>query len=398
MTLLRVISGCLLGVSLASASDQLLLEEVSLFDGGIEPQINYDFSVWSNVSGGLTRGTRWNNMFQFGFDAYSDKLEIWQGGNFTATALWLQGDLNANPISGLGAGFDLDPNQGANAIRAYEIKLEQVLVPDVLWIKFGQIVADDTFMITEQTGHFINSGFGDLPTLSTISNYPEEPLAAPGIYLEWTFAEGWQYATGLYTSDAGPDSRDNVGFQWRLGGDAGYAWFNEVRWDTKVFGNDGHFRFGFFSLLGGTLTDQRTGRAFTGENIYSLYLTWDQTLIARANGDPHLAMFWRMAHTPEKARYLVTDFYTDAGLLLHGTFPGREGDVLGVAINYAAFTQGFRAATPTAHAQQWVIELTYEFQVYDGIMVRPDAQFVLNPQNATSNHAIVLGLMTSVNF
>lgn len=398
MTLLRIASCCWLGAGALLASDKLFLDEYAPLDGAVEPVVQYDFSVWSNVSGGLTRGTRWNSMLQFGLGADTGQLDLWPGGTFTATALWIEGDLNANPISGLGAGFGLDSNQGADAIRAYELKFEQVLVEDTLTIKFGQIVADDTFMVSDNAGHFIQSGFGDLPTLSTISNYPEEPLAAPGVYLAWTFAEGWEYGVGVYTGNAGPDSADNVGFQWRLGGDAGYAWFNEVRWAGDLFGQDARLTFGFFSLLGGTLTEQRTGKAFTGENLYSLYAMWDQTLLARSGGKPRLSGFWRLAYTPDKTRYLVTNFYTDAGLCWHGPLPGREDDLFGVAFNYAAFTRGFRATNNTVRAQQWVIELTYELQVYDGVMIRPDVQIALNPQNAISDHAIVMGLMTSVNF
>lgn len=385
------------GANILSGAGHLFLDKNQVLDGAIEPFFVYEAGPWANVSGGLERGVRWSGTTEFGFDTPTDKLNLWPGGTFTASAVWNHGNLNSNPITGLGDGFELDNTQAANAIRAYEIKLEQVLVPNVLTVKFGQIVADDTFMVSANAGNFINSAFGDLATISTVSNYPEEPIAAPGVYLEWTFAEGWQYRTGLYTSNAGDDDVANTGFQWSLGGDAGYAWFNEVSVQSALFGAPYTLTGGFFALLDATLTDQRTGQNFTGENLYSLYLMWDQTLVGEADA-PTLAAFWRVAFTPDKVRYLSTQASTDFGLCWYGPIPERDNDVFGLACNYANFTSNYRAANPTTRAQQWIIELTYAAAIIDGITIQPDLQYILNPQNAASDHALALGLLTSISF
>ena len=375
------------------ADDLDFIEDEATLDHRINPFLNYQLGVWGNTSGGITQAVRFNSLAQFGASANTEKLGWWPGGQFLASWLFNEGNLNNNPLTGLNGAFALDRNLASNTIRFYDIYYQQSFNQKRYTFKIGQLAADDNFMLSNYAGLFVNSAFGDIPTIGNLSGYPQYPLAAPGVFFSAQFIDEFTLKTGLYTNDAGPDQRTNWGFDWNFGGDAGFAWFTEAEYSPKIMDLPASLTAGLFLQIDGQATEQSTGNTFNGQTIYSLYFMWDQALLLNNKGDTELAAFWRVGYTPDDERFTVNQFYTDVGLNWFGPIPGRDKDILGMAFNYGTYTDGYRQANPTTKADQWVIELTYSVAITDEISFQPDIQCVLNPELASRNYALAVGCM-----
>lgn len=84
------------------------------------------------------------------------------------------------------------------------------------------------------------------------------------------------------------------------------------------------------------------------------------------------------------------------GLVLKGTFEGREVDAVGAWISWADLSDapgaGFRN-------DETALELFYKLQVTPSFSVRPDVQFIFNPSgDPTIDDAVVGGVRFEVAF
>ena len=95
--------------------------------------------------------------------------------------------------------------------------------------------------------------------------------------------------------------------------------------------------------------------------------------------------------------------YTGAGLVLHGPFPGRPLDRLGVAVASAAASAPYRRALEEAGAgarsRETAWELAYRFVLGDHLVIQPDLVYVSSPAaTASIGDALVVGLRIELTY
>lgn len=371
-----------------------------LEEQGFDFSLGYDGELWSNVHGGLKTGTKLMGLAVVDATLDMGKIVGWEGGIIHAGGVWYQGTQptelligaeESSAVSGIEA--------GSNFWRFYQLYVEQRFADDALAIRAGQLAADETFMLSDYAELFLNAQFGAMPGIVDNVNVPVYPLPGPGVYARWEQEGGgpWFARLGLYTADAGADESSNVGFGWRLGGDAGAALFAEGGRAISPAGRSGRVTLGYFGT-NRMLPDYASGGTVRGFN--TVYLLVDQALWEQDDGSPKLGEFWRFAYNPQSTRS-VQQYYTDLGLNLFQPFPGRPDDVAGLAAGWSRYYGHYRSAQEAAGdpvtPAQTVIELTYAAQVTPWLQVQPDFQVYIDPAFSGRN-AWVLGLRASLVF
>jgi porin len=339
--------------------------------------------VFSNRSGGLTEGTSAFALLDLSVDADLEVLGGWSGALLHVGALWARGDDPSDDIGEFNALSNIVMPEGD---RMFEVWLEKTFDGNRARFKFGMTTLDGDFQTSEYSGTFINSGFGIMPTISGNMPIPTFPQAALGSVLQYSATESSYVQLGIYDGDAGNhergtridlDSAQGVAIAFEIGSEVG----SELK---------GAYKIGALYHTG-EFTDIRDGSMVDGNSTF--YVIVDQMLTANDNGDPKLAGFFRIGHSPERERNSVSS-YAELGMNLFMPFPGRENDLFGVAILYTDFSDDFindlaSAGNPVNETES-VLEIFYQAEVTSWLVVKPDVQFIKDP--LTSEDATVVGV------
>ena len=85
--------------------------------------------------------------------------------------------------------------------------------------------------------------------------------------------------------------------------------------------------------------------------------------------------------------------YVGGGLVYTGPIRGHDSDQLGFAIAAAHFGSPYQASIGETLKREITYELTYRWDIRDGLSVQPDLQYVQNPYGRTDiDDAVVVGL------
>jgi porin len=382
-----------------------------LHDAGVDVFATYSTEVWNNARGGLRQGMTWDGLLEAGFSLDLDTLVQWPGATLQVIGLWYQTD-NSGSFDEDYIGTALAPSGlfANDAVRAFEIYLEQSLWEETVLIKAGQMGADSDFNLSDYTGLFLNATFGTMPTSffnplsgtvtggADVLSTPQYSVASPGLLVRYAPYDGAYIQGAVYVGNTGADTAANHGFDWQTGGGSGWLLFGEIGHDYTLAGLKGTAK------LGGTYHTGRFDNAVSGgtdRGLYSFYLIIDQTLLADEAGDPVLAAFWRGGLAP---RLALAEFssYTDAGLNWFGPLPGRPDDVAGVALAYAGYSRDFTAANPGTQAATTLIEVTYRAQITPWFALQPDMQVIFNPEinpnSGVRETALIFGVRGEITF
>ncbi|GHB90498.1 carbohydrate porin [Cerasicoccus arenae] len=362
-----------------------------LEDHGLSPFASATGQFLANVDGGYDDDSAWEILIDFGLEVDLEKLVGWTGGAFFINAFYFHGnDLSGNGIGDFNGVSNIYTGTDVNVFNLYA---SQSLFEGRLYLKAGQIAADDDFMAADTALIFINSCFGPILTESGNIAAPIYPLAAPGALVNYEPFEGWQVLGAVYAGDAGPNQPSNHGFEWRTGGSAGWAWFGETGVDYNLLGH-GIFKLGGFYATG-DFTNFSTGG--TEDGLGAVYGIIDHQLLD-PKGDPlGLSLFCRGSFSPDESLATVTAF-VDGGFSLQSIF--IASDAFGVAASHAWFGNDYRNAsllggTPVT-ASETVVEVTYTADLTSWLSMQPDLQYIINPHYSESD-ALIIGIRCAMN-
>jgi len=371
--------------------------------------------------GGYDQGGEYQGVLELYVNADMNKLGLWKGLCFHTNGYQIHG--NSITAANIGSLMPVTSLEATDATRLFELWFEQTIIKDKLSVRFGQLAADEEFILSDGGGFFINGTWGwpsitaaDLP-----SGGPAYPLATPGVRVAINPNEKMGLLVGVYNGDPAPPcaSEDpqrcnDHGLDFELDDDpllmieGVYRYNQEGRLPGAVkvggwnhFGTFEHQRFD----SGGALI------AVTGEpgkpldNDWGLYGIIDQ-LIWRVPGseDPQgVGVFARFIGAPED-RNLI-DFYFDGGFTFTGMIPGRPNDAFAVGFAYTNISDQVSAfdvdfGEPVARSYEALIEVCYTFQINDGLSIQPDFQYIFQPGGnvAGVKDAAVVGARTSISF
>jgi porin len=398
-----------------------------LADHGLGFSGTYQAEGWGNTTGGLEQGTVYTGLLKFDLSFDLDKAYCWDGAKLSSTWLWLSG---RNASADLVGNFlTISSIAGFNTLRMFELWFQQYLPIDGISLRVGQLAADSEFVISDYATTFLNSTFGwpafmyeNLP-----GGGPNYPVGTLGVRLAINPNDWFKFKSAVFQGNVLAQNVNLHGFRWRLDSQNGFFFLDEAQfrwnWQAINIGQPGQFKVGaWFNTAKFTQFDN--DHMVRGN--YGCYFILDQMLcpkpakkeecptpaltdckgVAKATPDDTiskdgLGWFCRLGFEPQDRNFV--GFYFDTGLAYKGLVPNRIQDTLGVAFAYAHLSPGAR---PTGFDEEsagvgaeMALELTYQAQITNCMIIQPDLQVILNPGgNQDLRNALVVGGQVSITF
>ena len=409
-----------------------------LSDTGIALGLNYIGEAQDNLSGGISRGALAEGRLELFVDLDLEKIVGWQGAAIHANAYNLHGrGLTPGKLGNL---LDVSNIEATPTTRLFTLWLQQELFDDALSIRAGQLAADDEFLISPTAGNFMNGTFGWAGILSANlpSGGPAFPLATLGVRVQGAPTDDITVLAAVFSGDPAGLGGDPAQLRNRHGTtfslDGGAFYLAEVQYALNqgagagglpgvlklgAWYHSGDFADQRFDTGGLSLADPAsngTPRSHRGD--YGFYGVADQMVWREAGSeDQGINLFLRAGGTPSDCN--LVDFYVDGGGGYKGLIPGRNDDVLGLAVAFARISgaasdldddaRRFNAIASPVRDYEAVVELTYVAQLTPYWTLQPDLQYVIHPGGDIANpkdaggtrpidDAVVIGLRTTLKF
>jgi len=422
-----------------------------LEDRGITLNASETGGVFGNVSGGLKRGAVYEGVTLVSLTLNSEKLGLWPGGTFYASALQIHGRGPSQNLVG-NAYHTAATFEATRATRLYDLYYEQSLQDDALNIRVGQFRADDEFILSQYgpksedgpafasgTALFVNSTFG-FPALAAANlpaGGPAYPMGALGVRLRVKPTDDVTVLAAIFNGNpagsgtGNPQLLNASGTRFPITN--GYVVFAEVQYAANQAkdsaGLPGMYRAGAWFHNGGfqdprydtqgipIASPQSNGIPYSHYGNYSLYAGGDQMLWQTGETrDQGIGVFGRVMGSPNNRNPL--SFYVNGGLTWKGMIPGRTEDIAGLGFGYARIGARTRRADGDVafynpgefnpvRTSESVIELTYLTQLTPWWTVQPDIQYFIRPAGGVPDpsspgriirNALLLGLITQITF
>lgn len=407
----------------------------ALEDKGLEIFGGYTVEVWGNTTGGLETGSVYTGLLDFGVNLDLEKAVGWQGASMSTTWLWLSGRDASEDLAG--NFLTISNIAGFNTLRLGELWFQQTFLDEKISLRFGQLLADSEFVISDYAGTFINGTFGwpAFLYMNLPAGGPGYPMGTLGARLTLNPVDWFTFQSAVFQGNVYDQNVNRHGFRWRLDGENGFLFLNEAqaRWNhhDEETGLPGQAKAGMW-IQTGELAD--TLAESTNSGNYGWYFILDQMLyrepsaelpspagrskdgksvvdpksgksfkepIRMEKSDQGLGWFGRLAFTKEDRNFL--NFYFDAGLTYKGLIPTRDDDTLGIAFAYAQLGNTARNSLvdegSVGVGAEMVLEVTYQAQITPWLVIQPDIQYIINPGGTQDlNNAFVIGGRAAITF
>lgn len=405
-------------------------------DHGVKFAITYIGEVLGNTSGGLKRGSVYEDRINFATDLDLEKLIGLKELTFHANIFQIDG-------GGLsrGALYNFLVVSGIEAIpttRLYEIWFEQKW-GEHFSLRAGQLAADTEFMTAKYTDVFTNASLGWNAglALNLPSGGPSPPLAAMGARLRADISDNVTVLGAVFDGNAAgpgqndPQLRDRYGVNFRVNDPPLFIAETQFLWNGKKGDPelDGKFKLGGwrhladfnderFDVSGLSLANPGAEDPASHRGDFGLYSVFEQKLYrVKDDDDRGIGIFARATYSPSD-RNLIS-LYADGGIELIGLNDRRPHDKFGLAAGYARVSSAARAldgdfqrlygaAWPKRDAEA-LLTAVYQYEVQAGLNLQPNVQFIHHPGGGATDplgpntgkrlkDATVFGLRTVVKF
>ena len=389
----------------------------SLSNYGISLGIQDIEEYLGNTMGGAKQGYGYDGLTQVLLQMDTNRAFGHYGGLLNASFLNIRGGLGVQndnvqalqTISGI---------QAETTTRLWELWYDQkFLEEDRLDVKIGQQSLDQEFMVSSNALYFVNTMFGwaTLPSYNMPGGGPAYPLSSLGVRFSARPVDGVQILAGVFNGAPAKQYLDNAqlnnlhGMQFGLGQgtlsiiEAQFSYpslgsmvspgkSQPLGWTYKLgaWYNSLPFADQQFDSAGFALADaESTGNAQMHKGNYAIYGVADQ-LIWRSDSDPNrtVSLFGRVMGAPQQDRNTIA-MSANVGLLMHSPLKNRAADTFGLGVGYAQVSSSYANATRDSYmysgtsgpipTNEWMGELTYQYQVKPWFVLQPDLQYIYNP-------------------
>lgn len=385
----------------------------TLKENGIEVLSDYAAEIFGNPKGGRTRSAVFDGLFRLSIDVNLEKTVGWQDATFRMSGLYAHG--TSGSIRNVGDAALFSNIDAYDSVRLMEFWIEQKLMDGKASVRFGQLLVDAEFGVTETAALFINSSSGIPSPPITPMPYANYPAAGLGIRLKVEPAKGLYGMTGLYdgnpstgdfpdpsTSGATAGTTRRNGTDWALRASEGVFSASEVGYQRSEGSFPGAYRIGFL-YHSDDFADVRDGHTHTTHTTHtgssSGYYVIDQTLWQKSEGSKEgVAAFLRGTMADEKTSFMSDTI--QAGVAYTGVLSSE--DKLGFAFVRSKYSPGQVANIEGQDyrlSRESIAELTYLIPLKPYLRVQPDFQYISRPAGTTAyNNAWVLGVRATVDF
>ncbi|MDE2579733.1 MAG: carbohydrate porin [Hyphomicrobiales bacterium] len=409
-----------------SVSD-ILPEPLKSWDGlrpwlaahGLTFAATYQGDVMANAAGGIRRGATYMGRLQTTLEFDPGPTTGWTGALVHVSSFQIHGVAMSPRFTG--AFNQLSDLEAVATTRLFEAWFEQQIVKDRLWLRAGQISADQEFFLSPYYGVAIGGAFGWPPiTASNLpSTGPAYPFAAPAVRIKFMPTDNITLLAAVFDGDpagpglGNPQWRNLHGVNFRLR-DRPFV-IGEAQFAHKSGHYGGTLRIGAWRHFG-RFADQRfdanglplaapasNNQPFMHRGDWGVYGVIDQKVYEPANADdidrrtPGVDVgafaFARASFSPSDRN--VVQYYFDGGMSFNGMVDNRPYDkfaVLGSFTKISArarafdFDQAAFAGLPlTARDYEAIVEATYSWRAAPGVYLQPNVQYIVHPGAGAAN-------------
>jgi porin len=350
---------------------------------------------WSSVwDGGIRRGASTRSLLDLNATFNLEKMVGLTGG---------QVFIDFYSTDGRGGSDDAGDTHGISNIQTWnnldqvaEVWYEQWLFERFLRIKVGKVDANSEFASIECRGSYLNSAVGISTPVFTLPTYPD-PATSVNAFIyptSWLYVGVGVYdgatADGIATGRNGPATffSDRRSDSWFSVAEIGATWDSVASMGHGRVCVGGWYHSADFERFDATI-DEGTG---------GVYVVAEQQLLRAGEKDEAaergLYAFFRYAWADEDVSAAGQHF--GGGLMLKGTFPGRDDDEAGIFVSTLLLSDASGAAF---EGDETAVELYYRFNLTPFIHLTPDVQWIGNPSGDPNvDDAVVGALRFEVDF
>jgi len=384
----------------------------ALGERGIDIGIEYVGETMGVLSGGLRRDTTYEGRLGVTLDADLQKLIGWNGLKFSVTGFQIHNG-GRNVAENTGAIADPSNIDALPTTRLFTMWFEQSFAGEMLSVRFGQLAADDEFLVSDTAGGLLNGTFGwaGVVAANMTNGGPAYPMAAPGVRVQLKPTQqltllgavfsGDPVGTGCEEDDPQRCNEHGAPFRFHGGelyvGEAQFA----VNQGENAAGLPGVYKFGgwyatadfadqHFGVDPATgailsLADPAMPDPLNRRGNWGIYALADQMIW---RGDMRsLSVFVRGGVSPADRNLIA--YYVDGGFGFTGLFPGRPADVFTFGVAYANISSEASALDRDTlringppypiRDHETVFEFSYAIQIAPSWVVQPDLQIIVHP-------------------
>ena len=385
---------------------------------GFKWALVYDGNVFSDVSGGVRRGTTYNGIFNASIEHVWRPTRALPDITLFVDALSIHG---GQPGRFSGDAQGVSNIAGPTSLNLYEAWLQANF--SGISALAGLYDVNSEFYRVQSAGLFLNSSFGIGPEFAQTgkagpSIFPRTAAAlrldykpSPNSVVRAVVADGVPFrrdqneyrlfAPGdgvLMVAEAAllarqPASTRPVNRRFRIGRQSGLGEYGD-----KIAFGVWHYTASFPDLSD---TDA-SGTPLQRQGSSGAYAIADATLVDDPKmSRPKVSAFLQLGVSDPRVNRFGS--YVGVGIRAQGLAPGQDQDELGLAVAHARNSSHFMHAQaleslPTARAET-AIELTYLLPVGKRFAVQPDIQYVIRPNtDRTVRNALVAQVHFEISF
>lgn len=390
-------------------------------DKGIALQAVYTGDTFSNVSGGLHRGTVYLDNVDLILILDAEKLLGWKDTTFFLYGLGNQG---GNPSENVGDAQTVSDIATFDTWKLYEAWIQKNLLHNQLSILVGLYDLNTEFNWLKSASLFINSSHAIDPTFSQSGeNSPSIfPNTTTGARAKWKPVP-WFYLQTVVLNGLAGDPGNPKGMHVLFDRNNGILSVTEVAYLIRP--DPYALKHGRIRRLGRLVTPEYEGKIAFGAWFYTaafdslaridnsgnpvqihgnhgMYAVAEQS-IYHEKKDPlqNLTLFIRLGFADTRINRF--GFYTGGGAVYKGLIPGRNTDEIGFAIagvhNGNEYERAQARAEIPVDDSEWNLEVTYRAQITKRFAVQPDIQYIINPDtNPLVDDALAIGIRFEITF
>jgi porin len=365
----------------------------------VQVNLLYTGELWSNVAGGVRRGTTYMQNADVQLRVDTEAAFGWTGGRF-----WLEGYYENRASLGnhyVGAVDQQSPidSAGYEMFRLYQLYYEQDFGKTN--ILFGIYDLETEFSTTKPMSLFLSKNLtwntaldqsGTMPQNGTVGpgNYPYTPLA---VRVRQTLGNGWS-VQGVIADGVSDNPKRQASNGINISSNGGLLAMAEVDYEpsktTKLMA-------GAWALTAKLPTNDMLTPAGTPRQVYGQQGGYigGATRLYQGEGRRGLDGFLTLGvSTPESTN---TSQSVNGGLVYTGLLEARPRDKLGISFNENIAPSSYRTAQLAQgkgfRNYETSLEITYRAKINDWLTVQPDLQYIIHPgYNPRYKDDLVIGV------
>lgn len=375
-------------------SQDTIFKKVNRFtsEGGLEIGFGYIGDYFSNLHGGIKKKSSilHNIDFNLSLDLY--KSLGWKNAKLHTHFL---GNYGNTPNNFVGSIQGISNIAAPNTWKIFEFWIEQNLFEDKLSILFGLYDLNSEFDFRESSSVFINPSHGIGPDFSLTGKNGPSIFPTTSLSLRINYSISDNISLKMVTLDAVPGNlKSSKGTHILLDKKDGFL----IATELNVF-NGYKIEDGYYKLAIGTWVYSEKFDRFDHTDIksrnFGIYGFAEKFLLTEENNvGQGLIGFLRVGIAENNVNQICN--YYGAGANYIGFIPGRDTEVLGIAVSASSNSNYFLNSLNPNKKNEIIFELTYQINILNYFLFQPDVQYIMNPTFSKNKDALVLGIRLNI--